>query len=182
MRSRHLLWPVALCAVLIACTSAPDRPQPSLPTIAKAPSTADAAAACAHPTATTGQQVGEGSPNAPTIGPLSFHPYPYRPGFVTKMIIHPVQDQPQTIVLTGQRCSDRRPLRFWYGRNELPPDPPLSEEQLQSLGDLAQSLPPTTANADHGGYVLFSGPGQWEITVRQGGTNIGVLLVTVVQE
>jgi hypothetical protein len=171
-----------LCAVLVACTGTPDRPQPSLSTITSTPTTADAA--CAHPTATatTGQPNRVGSPNAPTIGELSFHPYPYQPGFVTKMIIHAVQDQPQTIVLTGQRCSDRRPLRFWYGRNELPPDPPLTGGQLQSLGDLAQRLPPTTANTDYTGYALFSGPGQWEITVRPGGANIGVLLVTVLQE
>lgn len=183
MRSRPLLWPVVLCAALTACTGAPARPQPSPPTIASTPSTTHTAGACAHPTATatTGQRIGVGSPDAPTVGPLSFHPYPYQPGFITKMIIRLIRDQPQTIVLTGQRCSDRRPLRFWYGRKVLPPDPPLSEEQLQSLGDLAQDLPPATANADHGGYVLFSGPGQWEITVSQGGTNIGVLLVTVVE-
>jgi len=29
--------------------------------------------------------------------------------------------------------------------------------------------------------VLFSGPGQWEITVSQGGTELGVL-ATVVQQ
>jgi len=33
--------------------------------------------------------VGVGKPGAPTIGPLSFHPYPYERGFPTKMIIMP---------------------------------------------------------------------------------------------
>jgi len=181
MRLRYLLWPMALCAVLAACTGGPDRPQPA-PTITNAPPTAQTAASCTHPTATatTGQQIAVGSAKAPTIGQLSFHPYPYQPGFVTKMIIHAVQDQPQTVVLTGQRCSDRRPLRFWYGRNELPPDPPLTEQQLESLGDLTQRLPPTTAGVDHTGYTLFSGTGQWEITLGLGGANVGVLLVTVV--
>jgi hypothetical protein len=184
VRSRHLLWPLVLCGALTACAGASARPQPSPSIVASTQLTADAVGACARPTTTTttGQRIGIGSPIAPTIGPLSFHPYPYQPGFITKMLIHPVRDQPQTIVLTGQRCSDGRPLRFWYGRTYLPPPPPLSEEQLQSLGDLAQSLPPTPANVDHGGYVLFSGPGRWEITVSQGDTNLGVLLVTVVQQ
>jgi hypothetical protein len=98
------------------------------------------------------------------------------------MIIHAVRDQPQPIVLTGQRCSDRRELRFWYGRNDPPPPPPLTQQQLQTLGELAQSLPPRPAGVDHTGYVLFSAPGQWEITVNQASTDLGVLLVNAVEQ
>lgn len=181
IRSRLPLWSLALCTVLAACTGPADHFQPSRHT--SAARTADAVAACAHPGATAGtdRPIGVGASNAPTIGPFTFHPYPYQSGYPTKMIIHAVQGQTRTIVLTGQRCSDRRPLRFWYARNQPLPDPPLTVQQLQSLGDSAAALPPIAADTDHTGYALFTGTGRWEITVQQGGRNLGVLLVTVVQ-
>ncbi|WP_432840187.1 hypothetical protein [Dactylosporangium sp. CA-092794] len=173
---RQLLRLVVLCATLTACTGAPNPPRPvPSPTFV-------AAGECPHPaaTATTGQSgIGVGSPDAPAIGPLTFHPYSYQPGFVTKMIIYAVRDQPRAVALTGRRCTDGRPLRFWYGRNDLPPAPPLSEQRLQSLGDLTQELPPVAAGVAHTGYVLFSGAGQWAIAVEEGDLTLGVLLVTV---
>jgi hypothetical protein len=85
-------------------------------------------------------------------------------------------------MLSGFRCGDGRSLRFWYGHQDLPPPPPLTQQQLQDLGDLGPTLPPASAGVDHTGYVSFSGPGQWEITLAQSGVRLGVLAVTVVEQ
>lgn len=52
-------------------------------------------------------------------------------------------------------------------------------QQLETLGDLAQNLPPIPATQAYTGYALFTGTGQWEITVTEGGTRLGVIVVTV---
>ena len=50
---------------------------------------------------------------------------------------------------------------------------------MQDAGDLVASLQPAGAGVDHTGYLLFTSPGRWEITVSQNGTDVGVLLVEV---
>ncbi len=98
------------------CTQSPSPPRPQTPSYAAATHAAgqEVTDACARPTATaqTDHGMAVGSRSAPTIGPLSFHPYRYAAGYPTKVILHAVRDQTQTIVLRGSRCGDGRPLRF----------------------------------------------------------------------
>jgi len=103
------------------------RPTPTTEaTTARTTSATGGAAApnCSRPdgTASTNRPVPLGKPGAPTIGPLSFHPYPYAPGFPTKMIIRAEHDLALPVVMRGYRCSDGKPLRFQftYGGDTLP--------------------------------------------------------------
>ena len=185
MTRRNVAWATAVL-MLAGCTQSPSPPRPQTPSYTAATHAAgqEVTDACARPTATaqTDHGMAVGSRSAPTIGPLSFHPYRYAAGYPTKVILHAVRDQTQTIVLRGSRCGDGRPLRFWYDDGILPgPLPPLTEQQMQGVGDLATSLVPTAANIDHLGYMLFSSPGRWEVTVTQNSTDLGVLLVDVAQ-
>lgn len=174
---------VALVATTQGCTrshSAPNKVSSARPTPAM--TGVDIASGCRHPTAiaSTNRHIQVGKAGAPTIGPLSFHPYPYDAGYPTKMIIHAEVDQTQPLVLHGYRCTDGRTLRFSYDQDALPAQPPYTEHQLQTLGDVAETLKPIRAPyGDHLGYALFSSSGQWLITVTEGSTTLGMLRVDV---
>ncbi len=132
------------------------------------------APSCSRPDGigSTNRPVQVGKPGAPTIGPLSFHPYPYAPGDPTKMIIHAEHALAQPVVMRGYRCSDGKPLRFQftYGGDTLP-TPPYSVHQMQDVfGHTDAALHPMTAGGDMGGYALFSSTGRWAITLQRGGT------------
>jgi hypothetical protein len=141
------------------------------------------APSCSRPDGigSTNRPVPLGKPGAPTIGPLSFHPYPYAPGFPTKMIIRAEHDLAQPVVMRGYRCSDGKPLRFQftYGGDTLP-TPPYTDHQMQQvLGHTAAALHPMTAGGDMGGYALFSSEGQWAITLERSGTVLGLVRINV---
>jgi len=126
----------------------------------------------------TNRPVQVGKAGAPTIGPLSFHPYPYAPGFPTKMILDAEHDLAQPVEMRGYRCSDGKPLRFQftYGGDTLP-NPPYSVHQMQdAFGHTDAALHPMTAGGDMGGYALFSSAGRWAITLQRGGTTLVVRL------
>ncbi len=129
----------------------------------------------------TDRPVPVGKPGTPAIGPVSFHPYPYAPGFPTKVIIRAEHDLAQPVVMRGYRCSDGKPLRFHfsYGGDTLP-TPPFSDHQMQEvLGHTDAALHPMTAGADLGGYALFSSQGQWAITLERSGTVLGLVRIDV---
>ncbi|SRR6266704_3111128 len=89
-------------------------PAQVLPTVRVAGSLA---AGCAHPTATaaTYRPVRVGSPGAPRVGPVTFHPYPYQRPLPDKVLIHRVSAFPGgSLSLTGYNCRDGRILRFWH--------------------------------------------------------------------
>lgn len=141
------------------------------------------APSCSRPDGigSTNRPVQVGKPGAPTIGPLSFHPYPYAPGFPTKMIVYAEHDLAQPVVTRGYRCSDGKPLRFQftYGGDTLP-TPPYTDHQMQQvLGHTDAALHPMTAGGDMGGYALFSSAGQWAITLEQGKTVLGLVRIDV---
>jgi hypothetical protein len=169
-----------------SCTHPRQAPAPSTatnPTRAPTATSVDIAAACRHPDtiASTSRHVGVGNPNAPTIGPLSFHPYPYWAGDPTKMIIHAERDLTRPVVLRGYRCSDQHALRFAQ-YPDLPTTPPYTAQQLQTLGSPTAYEAPMPAGGDHGGYALFSSTGQWLIIVTEGSTTLGVLRVDIAHE
>ena len=172
----------ALLAITLGCTGRPTAPPSSRPQASASPTAVDIAPACRHPNAiaSTNRHFQVGEPGAPTVGPLSFHPYPYQAGYPTKMIIHVVHDVPQPVVLRGYRCTDGRVLRFNYTRDPSTlPTPPYTAQQLQELGDLVATLRPVPAGADTGGYALFSSAGQWLVTLARSGTIVGVLRIDV---
>jgi hypothetical protein len=137
---------------------------------------------CNRPTAraSTAHTIGVGSPGAPTIGTHTFHPYPYQPGYPTKMIIHWVADAPHTTYLRGWRCRDGRVLRLWYeGDPQLMGTPPYSTAKLMRLGTVTVTLPPGVAGGDRGGYALFTSPGAWVLAVSDRTHFLGSLRIDV---
>lgn len=102
----------------------------------------------------------------------------------TKVLIHVRRPLRAAITLRGRRCSDGRRLRFWYrGAGDLPVAGPPSE--LERMGDLVATLaagePPVTVPAlGYPGYMLFSGPGSWKVSVRRGRRLLGTAIIRLV--
>lgn len=123
-----------------------------------------------------------GKPGAATVGPLSFHPYPYQAGYPTKMLIHTERAQTSAIVLRGYRCADGRVLRFSYSAEPELPTPPFTQQQMEAkLGHPVAHLPPLPADNEHHGYALFSGIGEWLLILDRGSTTVGVVRIDVSQ-
>jgi hypothetical protein len=114
----------------------------------------------------------------------------FSPGYPTKMVALIARDMETSVTLTGVRCSDGQPLRFWMGpnRNDTPfpqPDLPVSEQRMATTGQLdptfeALQLPTTGGVIDEGGYMLFPSVGTYRIEGFANGGKIGdvTLLVT----
>jgi hypothetical protein len=85
------------------------------------------------------------------------------------------------VILRGWRCSDGRPLRFWFSpRNpQLPFSGRGSVEQLASTGSKRLTLRLAYLRWQHFdtvGYVLFSSPGKWVIEARSPSRVLGTVL------
>jgi hypothetical protein len=82
-------------------------------------------------------------------------------------------------VLRGWRCSDGRPLRFWFSNAQLPFSGRGSVEQLASTGSKRLTLRLAYLRRQHFdtvGYVLFSSPGKWVVEARSLGRVLGTAL------
>ena len=69
-------------------------------------------------------------------------------------------------VLRGWRCSDGRPLRFWFSNGELPFRGRGSIEQLATAGSKRLTVRLADLRQRHlfmVGYLLFSSPGRWVV-------------------
>ena len=111
-------------------------------------------------------------------------------GYPTKMLVLIARDMDVDVTLTGARCSDGQPLRFWMGpgRSDTPfpqADLPVSEARMATTGQLdptlqALRLPTTAGVIDYGGYMLFPSAGTYRIEGFANGGKIGdvTLLVT----
>lgn len=93
--------------------------------------------------------------------------------FPTKVLVYARTQLEADVRLRGWRCSDRRPLRFWYraGRPGTPRKG-FPEARMRKIGDLVATLEaghPATAYPVIGytGFFLFSAPGTWTILVEQ---------------
>jgi hypothetical protein len=114
----------------------------------------------------------------------------FAPGYPTKMLALIARDMVANVTLTGARCSDGQPLRFWMGpgRDATPfpqADLPVSEQRMATTGQLdptleALQLPTTAGIMDYGGYMLFPSAGSYRIEGFANGSKIGdvTLLVT----
>ena len=109
--------------------------------------------------------------------------------YPTKVLIGVHRPLRAPITLRGRRCSDDRPLRFFYRNTgdtrDLPDAGPASE--LEHMGDrvatLAAGEPPITVpGLGYPGYMLFSGPGNWKVSVRRGRRLLGTAIIRVVAQ
>jgi hypothetical protein len=84
------------------------------------------------------------------------------------------------VVLRGWRCSDGRPLRFWFSDAQLPFRGHGTEEQLASTGSKRLTLRIARlrllSHAFAVGYVLFSSPGKWVVEAQDSGRVVGTVL------
>ena len=107
--------------------------------------------------------------------------------YPTKVLIFMRRPLRAPITLRGRRCSDGKALRFWY-RAEAGESPGAgSSSQLEQAGDLVAQLkagePPITQPAlGYPGYILFSAPGKWKVSARQGDRLLGSVVFRVVAE
>lgn len=153
-------------------------------------------AACSRPSRL--KQVSPAVGLAARAGPISFVPgalsrravvrlIPNYPGEVYphKVLIYVPTPLATPVTLKGRRCSDGKPLRFWYraGVGDLPGAG--SATELRQTGDLVAELqagePPITHPAlGYPGYILFSSSGKWKVFVRQNGRLVGTVVFRVV--
>lgn len=94
----------------------------------------------------------------------------FNPGHPTKMVIEPTEPLSAALRLEGFRCSDSQRLRFEYGSSWNKPVVALLPASLDSNGrPLAYT-----------GYMLFTSPGKWLISVsRKNGHLIGSVVFLV---
>ena len=159
-----------------------------------------AAVACGTPSPRVADPTGVTSPGN-RLGPLlivtgfgvSGSPAPVPIGAPTKVLIHPVEPFDQPITLTGARCADDQPLRFWYGSAHQgtpftlgPQSTPVSETVLAQTGDLSAEIAPAPpgcsgcgAGLDATGYMLFTTTGIWRVRGQSGGRDIGEIVIFV---
>lgn len=174
-----------LSGVLAACTAPPPKTTECGP----------ASALVAHPSdiAATG---------AP-LGPLlirNFEPgattavvHRFTPGRPTKMVVLVARDMVTDISLTGARCADGKPLRFWLNKDGGgpftfgPDSTPVPEDVMSSVGDVRAVLPridpPTMTGVwSYGGYLLFPTAGSYRIEAQSEGKTVGEAILVVTTE
>lgn len=165
-----------------------------------AASVAGSPIACGDPTPlVSSESIGErGSTAWAVAGPLRFAVYGlhgFRPGVPTKVPIAVEKPLERNVTLKGWRCSDGRPLRFWYERGGLPfpvqyarddagnltmvPDVRAIETAGDPIATLeAPRFPGSGINA-YGGYFLFTTPGKWKVSAFQGDQLLASVILLV---
>jgi hypothetical protein len=132
--------------------------------------------ACGDPTPLVkGETLGIPAASGTTLwavaGPLRFAVYaPFKPGSPTKVPITVEKPLETNVTLKGWRCSDGHPLRFWYEKGSQP-DPVWNPKTLETVGDRVATLVAYGANSGinaYGGYILFTTPEKWKVSVFQG--------------
>lgn len=135
------------------------------------------AARCSNPTAraSTANPHQVGSPDAPRVGPITFHPGPFavdpktNSPYPTKVLINPVKEDGEQITLLGEDCAGGGPLLFGY------------HDQIPSLATASVSfkmdVPPNDAFV---GYMEFSRAGDWSVDVFSANQYIGNVVITVI--
>jgi hypothetical protein len=147
--------------------------------------------------ARTGVACGPPSPvgqsGFPRVGPLlfGFYNFPpnttgrahsvFNPGYPTKVVLQLTPHRPlrTRLLLKGWSCSTGKPLRFWYDRERLPfSQLPATTEQLERTGALVQILRADRKAGFHG-YMLFTHPGRWKVSVATPRRTLGSVIVAV---
>jgi hypothetical protein len=141
---------------------------------------------CGEPTPLQGR-------NSPQVGPLVLGFYTlgtnrsgraesvFDAGYPTKVLLHlqPPRRLRYPLTLRGWNCRDGTPLRFWYGPSEFPREgTPLTANQLRRIGALTPLLP-ATKRVEFRGYMLFTQPGRWKVSVYRRAKRLGSVVVLV---
>ena len=104
------------------------------------------------------------------------------------MIVLVAHDMDADVALTGERCSDGQPLRFWLNKGGGSPlslgpfSSPASDEVMASTGDLRAVLPRIPAGSGYGGYILFPTSGAYRIEGFAGDRRLGQVTLFVSEE
>jgi len=171
-----------LSAALAACTSGP---QP------KAIDCGPTTALLPHPTSPelTGAPIDpllirgpypSGSKDATALG--------FERGRPLKMLVLVPHDMDSDIALTGVRCSDGQPLRFYLNKGSSPwsfgpASTPVPDEVMATTGDLRAVLPRTPAPPAGptalGGYMLFPTAGKYRIEGFAGDRKVGEVILAI---
>ena len=144
-------------------------------------SNVQAARACGTPPTPVVPQTGTGITNARSLGNLLWLAGGgYREGYPTKLLIAAKpHGRTRRVVLRGWRCSDRRPLRFWYRNAYLPFTGQVSESVLASTGDLGVKVRLRDMRRQRWqmtGYLMFSSPGMWIVKAYVGSRTVGAVV------
>jgi hypothetical protein len=125
-----------------------------------------------------------GAKDATALGFVRGRPY--------KMIVLVARDMDSDIALTGVRCGDGQPLRFYLNKGGGPwsfgpSSTPVPDEVMASTGDLRAVLPRIAAAATSGstgynGYILFPTSGAYRIEGFAGDRQIGEATLFVSEE
>jgi len=106
----------------------------------------------------------------------------WQPGSIQKVLILHIASSGEVHV-RGARCSDGKALRFWY-KSPAPftsrdaSSTPFPVSVLESTGDEVLTLPPTEVGLSlptRMGYMFFTTPGLWRITVETSGSTNNVV-------
>ncbi len=161
-------WAVAAGVILLLTRCAPTHDTSVVPS----------ARPCGKPTQLEQVSQGYGVP----AGPLWFFPavgkrqttgqIRFVPGVPTKIPIEPKTLLQSSVSLRGWRCSDGKPLRFWY-KAGLPFAPIPNAAALEKSGDVLATLEPSGSRdgvpVGYTGYLLFTSSGKWNVSVSQQG-------------
>lgn len=98
-------------------------------------------------------------------------------GYPTKVAIQPMQQFTVPIELKGRNCSNGAQLRFWYREGVPFAHVPVTPKEMGSTGDLVATFQPPGPGspgrlATYTGYMLFTQPGRWRISVNQNGKEL----------
>lgn len=151
------------------------------------------AATCGHPSELVSYSDNQNWRGA-VAGPLFFSAFKpgqsaavlsdYVPGFPYKVLAQPMRPLSKPVNLRGSNCLTGEPLRFWY-RDGVPfAHLPAPQAEFAVAGDLVATLSPIPSDTSgepsgHTGYMLFSGPGQWKVSVEESGTVAGSVVFLV---
>jgi len=163
---------VLFSLLLFGCAS----PATSPPRSSSEPPAASVAAGpidCGDPTPVVLDETPSHTPWAVT-GSFRFATYGmpiFRPGFPTKVPIDVNKPLETPVDVRGWRCADGHPLRFWY-RGGVPFHSVPDVRAMETAGDLVATLKPVryidSWMGIGAGYMLFTTPGKWKVSVFQG--------------
>ena len=186
MRSVTPRWATLNTALLVIGLSA------CVPALAPTPSPAPSASSavirpCGTPSPAVADPKGVTSPGN-RLGPLLIvsgfvgagSPAQTPIGSPTKVLIHVLDPLPQPVTISGARCSDGQPLRFWYAGGPPfalgPSSTPVPEQVLAQTGDLTFTI---SQVSDYPGYMLFTTNGSWRVLAQIAGRDVGEIVIAV---
>jgi hypothetical protein len=83
------------------------------------------------------------------------------------------------MTMTGYDCASGNPLRFWYPPDGTGGELPQPVDKAPEQGSRTATIPALHQDDDALGYMLFTGPGRWNVDVRQNGRPLGTIVFTV---